>query len=531
MPDWQDLLTRLRIQAAKVPKILWATAAVAVVSLGIVSWLALSGPPYAVLSEGLSPADGGKVIAQLQKLGIPYQLQEAGNVILVPAPELAQARLQLGASQVPGSSSQTAWNQLENAPVTASDLAQSTMASQALELSLEQSIEAMNGIRSAQVFLAQPPETPFLADQPKPTASVVIDASQSQATAQGASIAAMVAGAVPGLTSANVTVVTTDGITVYPNGGSMNAGSQFAMIEQVENGAAARVAALLTPMVGPGNFRTDVSANLDFTQVQIQQVSYGPTHLVQSSSSSQSSQTGSDGASYGVPGALSNEPPGPTTTTPTPTNAAADANATTPANNASTATGTQAPDSKGNTTSQSKTQTLLPTKTSSSEQQSFVTDQTNSDIQKPSWAVKSVAISVVLNEAALPKGLTIPQIQTAISSAFAYSDVKVNVLSAPFDKAASSSSAMPLTMATLSPLVHSILELLAACALLFGLALPVGRRLANLNFRTLLPPPPPPMRPLPTIAPHRDFTELREHAADNVPGVAQLLQSWVDDNE
>ena len=89
-------------------------------------------------------------------------------------PQLAQARLQLGAAQVPGSDVATAWDRLEDAPMTASDLAQSTMAVQALELSLQQSIENMSGIHTAQVFLALPPDTPFLADQPKPTASVVI---------------------------------------------------------------------------------------------------------------------------------------------------------------------------------------------------------------------------------------------------------------------------------------------------------------------------------------------------------------------
>lgn len=521
MPDWQDMLGRLRLQASRVPRILWAVGAVVAMSLAVVLWISLSGPSYAVLSDGLSPADGGKVIAQLQKLGIPYQLQEAGNVILVPAPQLAQARLQLGALQVPGSSSQSAWTQLENAPMTASDLAQSTMATQALELSLEQSIEAMNGIRNAQVFLAQPPETPFLADQPKPTASVIIDANQTQAVAQAQSIAAMVAGAVPGLSTANVTVVTTSGVTVYPTGGPMNSGSEFAMIQQVENNAATRVAALLTPMVGAGNFRTDVSADLDFTQVKIQQVSYGPTHLVQSSNSSQSSQTGSMGGGYGIPGALSNEPPGPTTTSSAGTSDATSAAATTPATNTA---------ANDNSTSKTKTKPQLPGRTSSSLQQTFLTDQTNSTIQKPSWAVKSVAISVVLNEKALPAGLTVAQIQNALAAGFAY-PVKVNVLSAPFSKTTASAYGLPLT-ASLNPLVHAALELFAAFALLFGLALPVGRRLANVNFKTLLPPPAPPARrQLPPVTPQADFSDLRDHVADNIPGVAQLLQGWVNDNE
>ncbi len=518
MRNWREILANLQMRAGRLPKLLWVAGAVILASLGIVLWLELSGPPYAVLSEGLSPADGGKVIAQLQKLGIPYQLQAAGNVILVPAPQLAQARLQLGASQVPGSDTQTAWNQLENAPMTASDLAQSTMATQALELSLQQSIQAMSGIRSAQVFLALPPETPFLADQPKPAASVVVDADQTQAAAQGETIAKLVAGAVPGLAAENVTVVTTSGTTVYPAGGALNTGSQFATVAQVEANAAARVAGLLIPMIGSGNFQTDISANLDFTQAHIHETSYGPTHIIERSNSKQSTQLGSNGAALGIPGALSNEPPGPTTAAP-PSAAQA-----TPAAAQGRGAGQAANQNTGKATPN------IPSRTTNDLEQTFVTDQTESDITKPDWAVKSVAISVVLNQAALPKGLTIDQIKTAIAAAFAYPNVTVNVLAAPFQKSVTAIGATPI-IAAANPLTHALLEVLAAMGLLFGLALPTGRRLANINLKTLAPPPPAAPRPLPVVIPPRDFSELRDQAAENIPGVARLLQSWAEDND
>jgi flagellar M-ring protein FliF len=516
MRSWRDILARSQEQAARIPKLLWVTGAVVLVSLGTVMWLELSGPPYAVLSEGLSPADGGKVIAQLQKLGIPYQLQAAGNVILVPAPQLAQARLQLGAAQVPGSSTQSAWNQLENAPMTTSDLAQSTMATQALELSLEQSIQAMSGIRSAQVYLALPAETPFLADQPKPAASVVVDADQVQAAAQGETIAKLVAGAVPGLAAADVTVVTTSGATVYPAANAMNTSTQLATEAQVEASSAARVAGLLIPLVGAGNFRTDVSADLDFTQARIHETSYGPAHIVQHSSSNQTSQTGSDGAALGIPGALSNEPPSQTTATnPTP----------------ATAQATSKKPPVGNTPPQAASAAPpLPSRSTNDLDQTFVTDQTESDITKPDWAVKSIAVSVVLNQAALPKNLSMQQIKTAISAAFAYPNVTVNVLATPFQIATAPTVAAPI-IAAANPLAHAMLEVMAAMALLFGLALPAGRRLATVNLKTMLPPSPPAPRPLPSITPPRDFSELRDQAAENIPGVARLLQSWTEENE
>jgi len=499
MPDWREYWRQARDVAAKLPKLFWAAFAAIALSLGVALWLELSGPPYAVLDEGLSPADGGKVIAGLQKLGIPYQLQAAGNIILVPAPALAQARLQLGQAQVPGSDVATAWDRLEDAPMTASDLAQSTMATQALELSLAQSIESMAGISNAEVYLAIPPDTPFLGDQPKPSAAVVIAADDSAAQAQGAAIANLVAGAVPGLAAPQVTVETTSGVAVYPASDKLTTGAQFATVAQVETSAAARIAGLLIPLVGAGNFQTDVSADLDFTQEHIHQISYGPTHLVSHQTSALSTQFGAGQAAIGIPGALSNEPPPATT-------ASTSAPAT---GSGSAAAGAQ------------------PTQNSSNLDQSFLTDQSEADITNPGWTVKSIAVSVVLNKAALGQ-VTPAQVKTAIAGAFAYPQVNVSVLAAGFQPQKLGFAAGPLT-AAINPLTNALLQLMAAAALLFGLALPAGRRLANLNIQALLPAPPP--RPIPVVLPPRDFTDLREAAGQNIPGVARLLQSWAEDSE
>lgn len=509
MPDWREYLRLLQARATKLPKITWAAGGVILVSLTVVAWLEMAGPPYVVLDEGLSPSDGGKVIAQLQKLGIPYQLQAAGDVILVPAPQLAQARLQLGQAQVPGSDVSTAWDRLENAPMTASDLAQSSMAQQALELSLQQSIESMSGIHTAQVFLAIPPDTPFLADQPKPTASVVIAADDVAAQSQGEAIANLVAGAVPGLSAAQVTVETTSGVAVYPVGNGMTTSTQLATVAQVENTATARIAGLLIPLVGAGNFQTDVSANLDFTQTHTHQISYGPGHLITHEVNDSSSQSGPSQAAIGIPGALSNEPPAATVAA-TPPLANGNAPGATPA-----------------TASNTRDQ---PQQTSQKLDQTYVTDESDSDITNPDWVVKSVAVSVVLNKAALGNIKT-DQVKAAISSAFAYPQVNVSVLAASFKTPASAVAFGPLAQSSVL-LTHALLEVMAAAFLLFGLALPVGRRLATLNIQALLPLlPPPPPRPIPPVLPPRDFSDLRDQAVENIPGVARLLQNWVEENE
>jgi flagellar M-ring protein FliF len=516
MPDWQKYLGEGRRQLARVPIIGWVAAGVIGLSFGVALYLETGAPPYVALYEGLSPADGGTVIAQLQKLGIPYELEAAGDVILVPQSQLAAARLQLGAAQIPGTTASNGWDKVENAPITASDLAQTTMADQALEASLAQSINSLSGVSSAQVFLAMPQDTPFLADQPKPTASVIIAADDVDAMADGPAIASLVAGAVPGLQAQQVTVTTTRGTKVFPTGSQLTIGSQFAEISAIENLAVARVTTLLLPLVGVGHFRVGASADLDFTHEQVHSVNYGPNQLVSHQDRTQSVQTGNQASAIGIPGALSNEPPAATTAAPPAAQPAATGGAAGAPGTPSTSPAKAAP----------------PERSSSSSNQTYVTDQSESDITKPDWTVRAIAISAVLDKAAL-RGMTIDQVKAAIAAAFSYPVVTVNVLAAPF--AQPPGLGQTLIQQAVGPLSHAILEVLAAIALLFGVALPMGRRISTMAIpRRVIAVPAP--RPVPIdvtaeLPPPLEFTSLREQAAKNVPGVARLLQSWVDDLE
>jgi flagellar M-ring protein FliF len=511
MQDWRATLQRAR--AVRVPMYAWATGGIVAAALAVVATLELSSGPYVALYDGLTPAQGGVVIAQLQKLGIPYELQNAGELILVPAPDLAAARLQLGASNMPQDDVAAKWSKLEDAPMTATDAAQSAMAAQALEASLAQSIDSMAGIESAQVYLALPRETPFLGDQPKPAASVVITADAANAQAQGQAIASLVAGAVPGLTAQQVNVETTSGVVVYPLQGLGTAPAQFRTVATLENQAASRIAELLTPMLGAGNFRTDVSANVDFTQEQIKQISYGPSQQVAHSVSSQSDRTGAQNAAIGIPGALSNEPPAATIAVTPPIVAGGAAAAAAPAAVPGATAAGAAPVDK------------TPHDSTKSTDQTFVTDQSESDITKPDWTVKGLSISVVLNRAALGNATT-DQVKAAIAAAFDYPDVRVNVLATSFNAAPAPVKMLGLADSAM-PVSRAVMELMAAAALLFGFALPLGRRLTALGERTpapiLMPRTPPP------ALPRRDLKQLRAQVIDNPADVARLLQSWADE--
>ncbi len=531
MADWKQHADKVRAFVARIPLFGWLGLAAFAMALSVAIYLESSGPPYVALFDGLAPADGGKIIAQLQTLGIPYQLQAAGNVILVPAGSLAAARLQLGALHLPGNSAATAWDKLESAPMTTTEAAQNAMATQALQASLQQSIESFSGVRSAEVYIAVPADTPFVADQPDVSASVIIDADEADAEGVAGAVAHLVAGAVPGLKAERVTISTTAGIRVFPSNTSQaSKQTEFATIDQIESLASAQVSRLLAPIVGDGRFRVAVSADVDFTQTTTHQIAYGPAQMVSRSERSQTVQTALNSNGFGIPGALSNEPPSATTasapTTPQATNGAApSANGT--AGQASTAQAAPTPPE--------------PQKSINSSTQTYVTDQSDSDITKPDWVVNGLSVSVVLDKVAL-RSVDLAQIKQAVAAAFSYPNIAVNVISAPFVNLPAPGPPF-LVQQAIGPLSHAVLEVLGAIALLFGLALPMGRRIGTLaTIRRPLaltalpagmaaPPEASAVPPPPSLPPRVEYTALREEAAKNIPAVARLLQNWVEDSE
>ena len=141
-----------------------------VVALGIL-WSAESG--YSVLYAGLDGEEGGRTLAELQKLNIPYRITEGGRVILVPAGDVGRARLQLAARGVP-KTDHDAWTLFDNESLSVSPFAEQVHYVRAIETSLARNIRNIDGVVGAQVMLGLPKQTSFLADTAKPSASVVL---------------------------------------------------------------------------------------------------------------------------------------------------------------------------------------------------------------------------------------------------------------------------------------------------------------------------------------------------------------------
>lgn len=451
--DWTRLFLRLRELIARMPRIGWLAAAAVLLALAGVTALSLSGPGYAPLFEGLSPGQGGRVIDALQKLGIPYQLNATGSIIEVPRNTLARARLKLGEEGVPASPASSAWKQLTHDSVTTSATAERALSQRATESTLEQAIERIHGVAQARVMLARPRETPFLESQPRPKASVLLTTSAGGISqTQARAIAQLVANAVPGLDASRVTVTDQDGQVLAPisDQGVGQAQSQLAFEDHVETETGRHIRALLNPVVGAENLRVSVAAGIDFAQRTSQQVTYGPQSAPDQVTHDQRTRVGQAAGSAGVPGALSNQPPG---------------NTTAPVGKRSPGSGKSA-----------RKQGTVPGSRENRWNVRYEVGKTVSQTHAAPWTLKSLSVSVVVNRNAVKTKQSLDRIRALVRGSLAAPRLSVDVVAVPFRKAAPATTpAAWMTAATNPALIRAALELLAAVLLLFGVARPLGR--------------------------------------------------------
>src|SRR3954453_15093973 len=146
------------------PLRLAAMAAVALVCLGLLLYLALRGGgegPMALLYADLELREAGQVVDQLDKAHISRQLEAGGTRILVPADQVARARVLLAKEGLPsgGSIGYEIFDRADG--LTANSFQQAISQTRALEGELARTIRTIQGVRAVRVHLVLPRREPF----------------------------------------------------------------------------------------------------------------------------------------------------------------------------------------------------------------------------------------------------------------------------------------------------------------------------------------------------------------------------------
>ncbi|GLR14544.1 flagellar M-ring protein [Chitinimonas prasina] len=301
-------------------KILTIAVIAAVVAALVIGVLWARDPGYKILFANISDKDGGQIVQILQQQNIPYKL-EPGGVISVPAEMVHAARLQLASQGLPKGGT-VGFELLDNQKFGISQFGEQVNYQRAVEGELARSIESLSAVASARIHLAMPKQTVFLREQQKPTASVLLTLHPGRALdgAQIAGIIHLVSSSVPDLPIKNVTVVDQDGSLLSNMPDLLNGGNgslnqrQMALVAQQESLLSERIQKILEPIVGKDNVKAEVTVQMDFSEVEQASETFKPNSPPNASAirSEQSSEGAGANASQpsGVPGALSNQPPG-----------------------------------------------------------------------------------------------------------------------------------------------------------------------------------------------------------------------------
>ncbi|WP_430738965.1 flagellar basal-body MS-ring/collar protein FliF [Sulfurimonas paralvinellae] len=306
----------LYAKLSKEQKIIIAAAVVGIIAflifLVVYSANKSAKSSYVTLFETLSDQDAAKVVAQLDKDGIKYEVG-ANNVIKVPRDVVYKERIAIAAQGIPKNSG-VGFELFDKQEFGATNFDQKIKHLRALEGELARTITALSPVEHATVSLALPKETLFVSKQVDPTASVMVELVEGRALSskQIRGIKNLVSAAVPRLKSENVMLVSSDGVTLGDND-EMSQMGELSLVQQryklkEEKKLQQKIVDVIAPFVGGSDkVVSQVTVEFDFSQKSSTSEKYDPENVVRSEQVNEEKREGSQPEQVGgVPGTVSN---------------------------------------------------------------------------------------------------------------------------------------------------------------------------------------------------------------------------------
>ncbi|MFJ3051459.1 flagellar basal-body MS-ring/collar protein FliF [Pseudomonas nitroreducens] len=399
------------------------------------------------------------VMQVLDAEAFDYRLHPQSGQVLVREEDLARARMLLAAKGV--KVSVPAGYELfdKDEPLGTSHFLQDVRLKRSLEGELARTIMGLKGIEQARVHVAREDSNSFVVGRRDPAkASVLLQLAPGQRLSpeQVGAIVNLVAGSVPQLKPEDVSVVDQNGVLLSRGiNGAGGPSQNWQAVDEYQRKAVGNVEEVLAPVLGLGNYRISVSADIDFSQKEETLQAYGEAPRLRSESLR--NETTLDQLALGVPGSLSNRPPEP----PPQAQQGQAQNANAPAGNGKTAS----TDNKAATSTRSET----------TRQNDF--DQSVTHIKYPAFALRQQSVAVVINASTAPEGgwtdKARADLEAMVKSAVGFNAQRGDLITVsvfPFAATAvEESSASWWESSALQSLVrYTVLGLIALLFLLFG---------------------------------------------------------------
>jgi flagellar M-ring protein FliF len=235
---------------------------------------------FGVLFRNLEAPEASQIVEGLKTAKIEYKLENNGKDILVPRQKLDEQRLAFAAQGLPKTGS-VGWEIFDKTQLGLTDFVQNINYRRALEGEIGRTIMALAPVENARVLISIPKPSLFTEKEQPATASVVLKLKMGQELDRKSvkGISQLIASSVEGLKPQNVTILDAEGTVLNKGGGDAAAAATEANNElrgQVEAYLQNKVSDILDGVVGTGNHRVQVSADIDFESVEKTAESFNP---------------------------------------------------------------------------------------------------------------------------------------------------------------------------------------------------------------------------------------------------------------
>ena len=272
---------------------------------------------YSVLFRNIDPSVSAQVITQLEADGVNYKLADEGT-ILVPTKDVYKERIAVASiTNIQGNNGKVGFELFDNKEFGATEDEQRVKFQRAIQGELSKTIESLEPIERAVVYIAFPKESVFTERQTPPTASVVVKlkANTSLDLGQIDGIKRIVAGSIANLKVENVKIVTQDGIAIGEDTVALKNEQEAAKIaaqvrykHEFESRYENKIIDMIASFTGSKEKVTaKVTMEFDFSQTDSEREIFDPNSVIRSEQNIEEHKVGRDKPDIGgVPGAVSN---------------------------------------------------------------------------------------------------------------------------------------------------------------------------------------------------------------------------------
>lgn len=266
---------------------------------------------YSVLFRNLNPADSAQIIDQLEKDGVSYKLANEGT-ILVPTKSVYKERIAVASLGIP-KEGKNGFEIFDKQDFGATDNEQRVKFQRAIQGELARTIESLEPIQRATVYIAFPKDSVFTERQVPPTASVVVKIKDGEKLnrKQIDGIKRIVAGSVSNLKLEDVKIVTSDGVAVGEDEIALEnelVAAQIKYKREFESSYEQKIIDMIGKFIGGRDKVTaKVSIEFDFSTKDSHSEIYDPNSVIRSEQNIEEKREGRQEKEIGgVPGAVSN---------------------------------------------------------------------------------------------------------------------------------------------------------------------------------------------------------------------------------